>query len=99
MGPQTPADRQAVFSRQHEVEDHKVGLGASECAIDGGAILRDFHRKCLAREKVGQQRADVAIVLDQENGVAAHAGTVEAERTQAMSNECAVTNRYKSRAR
>ena len=97
--PQAPADRQTVFSRQHDVEDHKVRLYAGQRAIDGGTILGDFHGKRFAHEKVGQQRADIAIILDQENGLADHAGTVEAERTQAMSNKRAVTNRYKSAAR
>jgi hypothetical protein len=93
---QAPADRETILTGQHEVEDHEIWPRAGEHAVDSSAVLGDLDGKAFAREKIRQQHADVAVVLDEENGLAGHVSNLEAEETQAMPNRRTVTNRYKS---
>src|SRR5262245_46314641 len=96
---QTTADRKAVLSGKHDVEDHKVWFHPRMRAVDTDTILGDLDGKAFAHEKVGEQRADVAVILDEKNGFAGHVGNLDAQKTQAMPNRHTVTKRYKSTAR
>ena len=91
--------QKAVLSGQHEVENHEVWFHPGKRAVDAYAVLGDLDGKAFTHEKVGEQRADVAVVLDEKNGLAGHVGNLDAQKTQAMPNRRTVTNRYKSTAR
>jgi hypothetical protein len=96
---QATADRKAVLSGQHDVEDHEVWFHPRKRSVNGNAVLGDLDGEAFAHEKVGEQRADVAVILDEKNGLAGHAGNLDAQKTQAMPNRHTVTKRYKSTAR
>ena len=65
-GANAAGEIEAAFARHHHVEDEKIELQAGEL---GAGIERGFRRRdavAFAQQKARQQRADAAIVVDDE---------------------------------
>lgn len=66
-GANAPADRQPVLAWQHQVENDQVGTDAAENGIHRNRILGFLDAKAFADEQRAYERADLRIVLDDEN--------------------------------
>jgi hypothetical protein len=60
----SPAKREAVLSGQHDVENDEIDLGAGQDLHHRAAIGGDRDAIAVLHEKVRQQGADLAVVVD-----------------------------------
>src|SRR5439155_3218876 len=74
---QTPADRQAVLARQHQIENDEVRRHTGERAVGASTVLGHLDGESLALEEIGEQRANVTIVLDDQDDLAVHATNLD----------------------
>jgi hypothetical protein len=56
VAAQSPANRQAVLSRQHQIEDHQFGGGSCENGVEVCAALRLLDTVAFARQQTTTRR-------------------------------------------
>ena len=66
---QKPQDLEAVFLRQHDVEQDEVGALAFRHLEARVAVLGDEHAVAFRLERQGQRKSQVLVVLDDEDGL------------------------------
>jgi hypothetical protein len=62
---QTTADRQTVFTRQHQVEHDEIEVLPMQRPIHGLAITDRLDRESLFHQVAGQQFPQASVVVDQ----------------------------------
>jgi len=67
--PDLPADLEAIDLRQHQVEDHQIGLVALVEGEGRLAVVRGQHRPALPLEIELDQLDDVPLVVDDQDGL------------------------------
>jgi hypothetical protein len=73
-GAQPAADRQPVFTGQHEVEHDEVDGVACEHAVQRLGVLGEQDLEAFLREVAPQQVADARIIVDDDDAVGAGGG-------------------------
>ena len=68
VGTQAPADLEPVHARQHDVEDDEVDVLLREALERLVAVARLHDAISVPLERVGEQRLDRVLVVDEEDG-------------------------------
>ena len=66
-GAQAPAQAQAVLARQHQVEHDQVDPALGQRPVHLAPVARDRDAAFVGAQILGHQRADLAVVLDDED--------------------------------
>src|SRR6266511_833395 len=71
--PQGAQHSEPVQPREHQVEDHEIGLARPRAGEPLGAVARDLHVVALDLEVVAQPVGEIGIVFDDQDALGAHA--------------------------
>ena len=75
LGAQVAAQAEAVFAGHHDIEDQEIDARVGEDAAGLARVLGGGHAIAMLGEEPGQQVADLAIIVDDEQvGRDFHAG-------------------------
>ena len=67
LGAQPARELQPAFARQHQVQHHQLEMPVDEGAAGLLAVARGGDAQALAFQEFGQQVADFAVVIDDQN--------------------------------
>jgi Ca2+-binding EF-hand superfamily protein len=93
---QAPADGEAVFARQHEVEHHQVVAYAREASVHGLRIGHRLDRETLLGQITLEKIAQAQVVVDDEDllaGVRLHDSMLAAARAHSASLQVVTSRR------